>query len=246
MSAERASERLWVFPRRMVEDHVGFTVLLWLLSLVIMAGLIGGIAYFNSISGSVWDQFASSTPHIFVAFMCGYVAHTFLPAYIAQGYTRQEFAAQSAIFVGIFTLAVTAMITVGYLLEYVAFGLIGWPRDITTGHAFTSSTQVHLIGFEFGMTFLVWSLAGLFIGASFYRSEDFGWFSIAIALVPISLVSMAFDRNFGPFDLVRRFFGILPTLPLWLAALLGVLGLVVAAVLPWLVMRDTPVRTKTA
>lgn len=237
--------RNWTFPRRMVEDHLGLAALLWLALLVIVLGVAVGNHIWDSVGGSYWDDAVSSIPQWFVAFMAGYVAYSFLPAQIAHGQTRREFAQEALVYLVVFSAGLAALATIGFGIEAAVFAVMDWPHGIDDGHLFTSSGQVHLIVAEYLIRFLVWSAAGFTVGAGFYRSEEAGGGALAVAWIPVAITEFAIGTLYGSPLVLFRFVWDPPALHPVLIVAIGLLSFAALVWGGWKIIRDIPIKTKS-
>lgn len=240
-----ATDRTWTFPRRMLDDLIGLTLIVWAGYVVVIAGIIVGIATFGAISNSVWEQ-AIGLARWYVLFIGAYVAYDRLPLHITHGQTRRDFSIQTVIFVVLFTAASAVLTAIGFLLEIGLYRLNDWPRDLSNDHLFSSSGQLGLILTEYWLAHLVWTAVGAFLGAAFYRSDEAGFLAIVPALIPIAAADIALGASWGPVGFVLgRFFD--PGAPPIAAAIsIGVASFVLALAMAWPVVRDIPIRTKSS
>lgn len=230
-------------PRLLLEEFLGLTVLAWAGFVVTIAGIIIGINIFDEITQSIWD-FATQAPGWYALAIGFYLAHGKLPLYVSFGQTRREFALRGGVFIAIFVAVLAALMVVGFVLERILYRLNDWPQVIQDGHLFSAAsvTQVPTIFAEYALIFLVWTLAGALIGASFYASEEEGAYAVFVAIIAVSLVNIAVNASWGPTGrLVDRFFSpdstpFLVSLLLYLVAVGGV------GALTWRVVRDIPLR----
>ncbi|HYI15912.1 MAG TPA: hypothetical protein VEX37_11015 [Thermomicrobiales bacterium] len=240
-----ASRIPWTFPRRMLEDHLALSGLLWLGLLVVVIAIAVGNAIWGSVGGSYWDDAVSSIPQWYVAFMAGFLAYSFLPALIAHGQTRREFGQQALIYSVVFSAALALLVIIGFGVEAAVFAVMDWPHGIDGGHLFTSSGQVHLIFAEFLMRFLVWSSAGFLVGAGFYRSEEAGGGALAVAWIPVAITEMALGTQYGSPIVLFRLVWEPPTIHPLIVLAIGVAAFAVTVWMAWKVVRDIPIRSKS-
>jgi hypothetical protein len=238
-------QRSWAIARRMIESYLSLSALIWLGMLVVVTAIIVGIAYWDTVRRSIWDDAVNTAPQWWAAIIAGYAAFQFLPATISHGGTRREFGIQATMFSIIFAAGLAVMVAIGFLLEAALYGVMDWPRGVTEGHIFTSGTQVHLILIEYAFKYLVWVAAGALVGAAFYRSDDFGWSIVGFVWIPVSLSEMALGLRSGtPITLLNRVWEP-PTVPAVLALAISLAMAAVIAAVGWYVIRDVPMRSKS-
>lgn len=241
MTIATARPRIWRFPRPIIEDHIALAAMLWAGFMVVTIGVAVGIAYFSDVTGSVLEP-ASNFVSVYVAFMVGYMVYQSVPMFIANGRTRRDTAIETVIFMVTFAAAVAFLMTAGYLIEYVIYGIAGWPRDISGNHLFASHTDVLAIFSESWLTCLVWAAAGGFVGAACYRYDAAGW----LALIPAGLLVSLAGISSGPQLMgvvLRRLPSIETSSPL-LFTVLTITSFVIALALTWPILRDLPIRNR--
>lgn len=232
-----SKRRTWRFPQIPVENLGVLTLLGWAGTLVLAFTTAFAVSFAVDISISVVN-IISGAANWFLAIISGYAMFQYVPMFIANGRTRRD----SMIFVPILALLSAFLMTVAYLLEYVVYGMAGWPRELGDNLLIGSHTDVAPIFMEHLLQFLVWITVGGFIGISIYRSEELGWLSILPGLALAALASAASHASFGTFDFLA---GRLPDgAPSdWpLAILAGVVCASIAIWITWLVLRNMPLR----
>jgi hypothetical protein len=237
--------RTWTYPRRMLEELLGLTLLVWGGFVVVIAGIIIGIDIFDTISGSVWEP-ATQVTRWFAMAIGVYVGHKLLPRYVTHGQTRRDFAIQAAIFIVVFAAALAVLIVAGYLLEMGLFEVAGWSQTISNDHLFTRAGQLPLIFAEYWLMFLVWTAVGALFGAGFYRSDEAGMLTIPLALIPLALADLAIGIDWGPVGfLVTRVFDPLDP-PLAVSLVISLASAALAMAMTWPFVRDIPIRNTSS
>ncbi|MEZ0075099.1 hypothetical protein [Planotetraspora sp. GP83] len=229
------------FPSRLLGANMLLALMVWAGYFLVVTAITVGIAVFGTLTGSVWES-ATQLTRWFALFIGVGLVREFLPLYIAHGQTRRQFGAQAAVTVTLFAPFLSALITAGYLLEKVLYGLAGWPHVLGRSHLFTEPAQVPLVFAEYLIEFLVWIVAGAFIGAGFYRWGGGGLLTIPVGVGLVVLANAAvgtdlrlpFIRNIG-LDLPQS-----PAMTVGVALGMFLLGLA----LTWAVIRDVPLRNK--
>lgn len=236
--------RTWCFPRDMLRGLGVHALILWVIFAIGYAVLLAVVAYIRPTEISGWDVAATQTVRWYVLLVGVHIAHELLPLHIAHGKTRRDFAIEGAIFLVCFAGLVAALVTLGYALEAGLYRIIDWPQEIGGNHLFTSATQFPWIFAEFWARFIIWGLAGAFIGAGFYRGDRFGGAAILLALLAAVPESIAFGGDLGPLtSVIERLFGTL-SVPLPAAiTLIGVSALFLVWV-SWWMIRDIPLRNQ--
>lgn len=243
MQIVERQERTWRFPRIQVEDFLGLTLMIWAGLCVFTFGVTIVVSFFRDIAISGWE-IASGVAPWYLAIMSGWVMFQYVPMFIANGRTRRDSMIEWTIFAPIFAVSGALLITIGYLLEYIVYGIAGWPRVLENDHKFASHTDVVPMFTEYLLTFLVWTAVGGFVGISFYKSDDVGWFSLLPATLLVGAVGTFTQSVIGPFSfVVDRLTGL--TTSSWpIAILVGVVATLVALWGAWMVLRDMPLRNK--
>lgn len=240
--AER-TQRTWIFPRILVEDYLSFTALVWAGLLIFTFVTTYVVSLFRDISISAWEVAAGAAPW-FLGFMSGFLMYQVVPMFIANGRTRRDTFIEWLIFGGLFATLAALLMTVGFLVEYVVYGIADWPRTLENDHMFATHTDVVPMFGELLLTYLVWVAAGGFIGVSLYRSEDLGWLSIIPGFVLVGIVGSFSRTSLGPFGFITHRFPDFTTSN-WLVAIPTALVCCAIAVwAAWSVIRELPLRSK--
>lgn len=243
MTVTMARRRTWQFPRLLLMQHIAFGSLMWAGLVLVTLMIAAGIAYFDEVTASVWEQ-AGSVAVWYAAGVSGYVAYQTVPMHIAHGWTRRDTAIEVVIFMVIFAAVAAMLVAVGYLIEYAVYGLTGWPREVTGEHLFSSHLDVAMIFTEYWLMALVWAPAGAFVGAAVYRYDANGWLSLIPASILIGVIGAFTQAFWGPVGyIVERLFSFEgPTLSLAIPA--AIACSLIALTLTWPILRDLPVRNR--
>jgi hypothetical protein len=242
--------RTWPIARHRLATDIAGAAFLWVFFALGVAVLCGVVSLITTVRISAWEQ-AAQIPRWFAGGMGVYMTWFYLPLYIAHGYTRREFAVQIPVVIAAFATTLAALMTVGYLIETFAYRMAGWTQALTRTHLFAAPDQVPLVFSEFWLVFLVWTLAGLLVGAGFYRNGGLGLLTIPIGLTMLGVVEYAVGDGIGPmpFGFLRGLLRPLSTIDpgsLLTVALLTAAVLAVGTALTWAIIRDLPVRSKAA
>lgn len=240
------AKRPALIPWRLFEELFGLAFLTWIGFTITVLGITLGIAAFGEVTGSVWGP-ASQVPRWFAFFIGLHLAMDIAPLYIAHGQTRREFAKRAVIFMAMFAAATGVLITAGFVIERVIYAIAGWPQTISEIHLYTSATDYGRIFLEHGLWMLVWTAGGALIGVGFYRDNALGALTIVIGILAAALTGVAigsFD-GWGPSQLLGRLLGAEP--PPLIVSLLGAFTVFAGLLaLTWRLVRDIPLRNKTA
>ena len=244
MSTTLDQTRSWRFPRPLIQDHIEFALLMWGVLLAISYAITASVAYFSTLEVSIWEQ-SSNAATWYVAAVCGWVCYQMVPMFIANAQTRHTAGIEASLFVAMLAVAATVMIAAGYLIEYVVYGIAGWPREISGSHLFDSHLDVGLIALENLFILIVWSAVGAFIGLAAYRWEGTGWAALLPASILIGISGFGrLDRS-GPIEFVfSRIVADIDTPSIWLAALVTIISVAVSVAIGWWALRTMPLRNR--
>ncbi|GGS93303.1 hypothetical protein GCM10010156_59440 [Planobispora rosea] len=230
------------FPSRLLAAQIYFAGILWAAFYAVTTLITICIAIFGTLDRSVWEG-ATQVPRWFALFVGVALVREFLPLYIAHGQTRRQFGAQAAVTVALYAPVLSALLVVGYLLETLLYSVAGWTQELARPHLFASPTQVPLVFTEYLVEFLVWIVAGTFMGAAFYRWQGGGLLSIpfGIGLVVLGEAAIGADLRL-PF--ISMPLGVVST-PTVLTALATGLGcFLLGLAMTWPIIRDVPLRNR--
>jgi hypothetical protein len=147
------------------------------------------------------------------------------------------------VFVAVAAAVLAALLTLGLALEAVLYGAMGWPHELEPRRLFDSAGQYPLVFLSYWAMLLVWTTIGMLLAAAFYRSGGLELPAIALALVMAVVTGYATGLNSLP--LVGAMVD-LTDLPLSGTLALCLAGLLPGAAATWALVRDMPVRTRTA
>lgn len=233
--------RAWSVPRPLLDDHIGLLLLVWAGFLVAVMTLVFAVARFRDIEISGWEV-ASGISSWYVGGVAGYLLYQALPLLVAHGRTRRDAAIEVAIVLAALIVVAAILMVAGYLVEYVVYGVAGWPRELSGEHLFSSHTDVPMIFVAYGLTFLVWGTAGAIVGAAVYRYKASGWLALAPASLLISLIGFPMSPSSNPVDDVIERVLMVDTPSLPLAIVIAVVCVGVALAMTWSIIRDVPLR----
>ena len=228
------------FPALPLIDHLWFGFFAWVSALVLT--FIVTLVLSSRVELVSGWEIASGAALWFVAFMSGYVMFEFMPMFVANGRTRQQCLKNWFVYVPVYAAWGTLLVTIGYLLEYVYYGVAGWSRVIDSDHLFSSHTDVGPMLGEYLISLLVWAGVGGCIGAAIYRWKNVGWLSILPGVVLVGAVGSFSKSSLGPAGFLTHRFPDLAVSSWPLVILVGTLCLAMAMAGTWLIFRDTPLR----
>ncbi|GGK72214.1 hypothetical protein Ppa06_30480 [Planomonospora parontospora subsp. parontospora] len=233
------------FPTRLLAAHSYFALLLFAAYVVVVAVIAVGVDVFGTLNRSAWEA-AVQLPRWYALFVGVALIREYLPLYLAHGQTRRQFGAQAAVTIALFAPFLSALITVGYLLETLLYGLAGRPQVIDRVHLFTEPTQVPLVFAEYLVEFVAWIVAGAFIAAGFYRWQGGGLLLIPVGVGLWILVEGAIGKELRLPFIGDRLSGLSADLPQSTGLALGVgLGVFVFGLAAtWAIIRDVPLRNR--
>lgn len=239
-------DRHLVLRHRLRIDGIGVPILGggFLLAVLLLTATVSA---FTDIRISGWEV-GTQVVRWFVGGMGVYLAAVYLPLYVTHGRTRRETAVDLALFAGIYAALVAVLVTIGFAIEGLVYGVAGWSQGLDGVHLFDSLDQYHLVLLEFAIVMAVWVSAGAMMGAAFYRHAGLGTALIPVALAAVIVTEAgAGPDSVGPFvgiphplqDLV----GLTPGAVSPLAATgRSLLVCAVLATVTWLIVRDVPIR----
>lgn len=232
-------DRIRAVTTVLVSGHWAVLVLIWLLFGAIFA-LVGGImAVTAGIETSAWD-FASYGPKYFLLSVGVMLTTTHLPAYVANGVTRREFAVGGGLFIAFVALFSAAVMAAGYAVEGLVYRANGLPQVLSIPHLYAAPDQAGLVVVEFVLVFLSHLVSGWLIGTAFAR---LGWRAIPLvvpALLPALATDLAVNSGWAP-SLAEALGWAVPELASGIA--IGVAAVLVGWAMNYLATRDMPVKT---
>ncbi|WP_157251167.1 hypothetical protein [Nonomuraea typhae] len=230
------------FPTRLLAANLWVAFFTWLAFTGAVIVLTLGIHLFGNLTRSVWEG-ASQLPRWAVMFVGVALVRQFLPLFIAHGQTRRQFGFQAAITAALYVPFAAALMSAGYLVERVLYGLLDRQQVLDRPHLYTDPAQVPMVFLEYTVEFMAWITAGLVMGGGFYRWRAGGLLTIPIGVgliaLGLSAIGTQFQVPFSSFALGLD----LEQGPL-LAAGLGLVTFLIGLALAWSVIRDTPLRNQ--
>jgi hypothetical protein len=241
MSA-RTDHRPWSIARLLLATHLPFLLIVWVVFVGLVLALTIGIAIWGDITRSVWD------PAVTVVrwFALGYglfLVNRLLAVYVAHGRTRRDYLGSIAVFVAAAAAVLAALLTLGFTLEAILYRAMDWPHRVETQRVFDAPDQYPAIFVSYWAMLIVWTTIGLLLAAGFYRSGGGELLVIPVALAMAAVSGYAIGFHALPFTghVIE-----LSNSPLATALGLCAAALVVGAALVWALVRDIPIRPRTA
>lgn len=227
--------RSWSIARFPEPGMLAFVVLLWVGYFAVVLAITVAIAIFGTVTESAWEK-ATQLPRWFAFGIGIWLTGVYLRLYVAHGRTRREFIWRASVYMVVFATALAALTTLGYLLEMVVYRLAGWPQTLSWDHVFTSAGQVVPILAAYLLTFLVWTVAGALIAASFHRLYWFGLvITVPLGLLLVGTIEVAVgSRYLGPLT----FIAIGSATSFSVASVLGVGGFLLGLAATWALVRN--------
>lgn len=173
----------------------GPKLVMWWWVMLAAAFIVTAIArdLFGTVGSSTW-QWAATAPKVMMLIVGGMLAIAFLPQYISFGISRRAFSLAAGVVIIVLSLAGTAIMAGGFVVEILIYNALGWQHAIDEPLLFASTGQWYLIVPEFTLLFMAWSASGWIAAAGFYRWVGFGrwdWLAGTLFLIPASLPLIA-------------------------------------------------------
>lgn len=243
MTIASSLPRTWRFPSMLLKGHIAFGSLMWMGLVLLTVAIAVALDRFTEVSDSTWEQSSQVVPW-YVGGVSGYILYQTVPMFIGHGRTRRDTAIEVLIFMVIFATVAAVLVAAGYLIEYVVYGMAGWPRDLSGDQLFDSHLDVLLIVVQYWLISIVWAASGALVGAAFYRYDANGWLALIPASILIGLIG-TFTQGFWGLSgfVVDRFLPVeTPSLPL--AIVTAGACVLIALAMTWPILRDLPIRNR--
>jgi hypothetical protein len=240
--SDRDDQRTWSIARLLLTTHLPFLLLCWAVFAAAVLLLTIGIDLRTTITQSVWDP-AVTIVRWFALGYGVYFVYRMLPVYVAHGRTRHEFLRSMATFVLVAATMVAALLTLGLALESVLYRVMDWPQRVPAERLFDSPGQYPMVFLTYWAMLVIWTTIGLLLGAGFYRSGGSVLVVIALGLAMVVVTGYAIGFNGLPF--VGAVVDV-ADVPLAQSLALCLAGLLPGAAATWALVRDIPIRNRTA
>lgn len=230
--------------RWMSREVFQVTVWVWPGAVVVAAVVMVLINRATTVTGSGWEQ-AGHWPRWFLFAMAITVITKYLPIAVAQGLTRRAVLRATARAIAVSAVAWAAFMTAGHVVERLLYGAAGWTYAIDNPHLFDGPYDVLPMLAEYTLFFAVYMAAGVLAAGAYLRLG--GWLGTAalpLTLSPIVAVEALLSTGWVG-ALLQDAAGIgRAMVPVVLTG--GVALLLLTAAATWLILRDIPLRPRTA
>ena len=135
----------------------------------------------------------------------------------------------------------TVLVTVGFVYERVVYAIAGWQRGTPGNSLYQDYDDYGRILLATIAGLLMWAAGGAMVGSSFYRGNERGLLSVAIAFAAVSLVG-GVSGMAGPFAFVARQFDV--EYNLLVSAVAALIATGVLAAITWWNVRKLALRNK--
>lgn len=189
----------------------------------------------NALSDGIWAGSASS-PKIFLLVIGILLTPISLASYVSFGITRKHFALGSILLLIGMSFVSAILMTLGYPIERVIYGMIGETADLVHPPLLQSAAE-HLL------LFVGYFSAGWMIGSGFYRNDwRIGTVICLLALIPIILMEATAESG-GLIRFMSYSFDF-PAFAPWLELLLQLLIAAIMLAVNYLMLRKVAIRRK--
>ncbi len=241
MKTTRTSSNLSTFKTPVLYDQAWLLAILAGVAFLLAMIVVLIVGQFTNVSISAWGILGSIAPW-YLAIMSGWTIYTQLPMFVAHGRTRKwGFSVWGAIAAVLVPMAAVFMV-IGYQLERIVYHFADFSFSIDDNYYFDSPGEVHIIFFQYFVTFAVWTVLGGFVGASLYRSDEIGWLSIPVAIAISSLAGAWDNSGGGLFGFLRRIVPAINHESIWLDLTLAVIAVTVSGYVTWKMVYNMPLR----
>lgn len=237
-----APRRAWSIARFPEPGTLAMIVILWLGFFLLVQLITAGFATFRPIDGSLWEPM-TQLPR-WLAFGAGFqLIGVYLRIHVAHGQTRRGFMRQASVYLVAFAAVLATLTMLGYLMELAIYRMAGWPQNFSRDYLFDSASHIGPILFTYGLVYLVWTVAGALIAATFRRLYWYGLVVVApFCLATIVGIELAVGARYvAPLTLTDIQF----TSSVPLTLLLGIGGFAVSLAATWALVRTMPFRDET-
>ena len=240
--SDHADDRTWSITRLLFAMQLPFLLLCWVAFGAAVVVLTVAIHLLGTVDQSVWDP-AVTVVRWFALGYGVYLVYRLLPVLVAHGRTRREFLRSVALFVVAAAAVLAALLAAGFAIEGLLYRFLDLPQRVAPERLFDTPTQYPRIFLSYWAMLAVWTTIGLLLGAGFYRSGGNELVALVLALAMVVVTGYGIGFNGLPFV-----GAVVDVADLPLAASLGLclVGLVPGAAVIWALVRDLPIRSRTA
>jgi hypothetical protein len=242
--SDQPQDRTWTIARLLFATHLPFLLLCWVAFAAAVLVLTFAIDLRVDITRSVWVP-AVAILRWFALGYGLYLLNRLLPVYVAHGRTRREFASSLALFVPATAAVLAALLTLGFALEGVLYRAMGWPHQVAPERLFDAAAPSPAVFLSCWAMLVVWTTAGLLLAAGFSRSGGNELVAIVVALAMVALSGLGYGIGLDGLPFVGAVLDLAGVPP---AGALGLClaGLLLGAAVTWAMVRDLPIRNRTA
>lgn len=199
------------------------------------------VSIFTEIQISAWSIVGSIAPW-YIAIMAGWIVYIQIPLFVATGRTRKQ-GFREWFNAGLAMAPLGAILmAIGFLLENGIYNLAGFSMSAEHEDFYSGANDLYVVAFQYLLTFAVWFALGGFVGGSLYRSEDWGWVSIPVAIGIASLTGVWNHTGGGFFAITRRFVPGIDYGSFWLDLGLSTVAVVIGVGFVWRLVQDMSLR----
>jgi hypothetical protein len=240
--SDQIDDRTWSITRLLFAMQLPFLLLCWVVFAAAVVVLTVAIHLLGTVDQSVWDP-AVTVVRWFALGYGVYLVYRLLPVLVAHGRTRREFLRSVALFMVAAGAVVAALLAAGFAIEGILYRVMDLPQRVAPERLFDAPTQYPRIFLSSWAMLVVWTTIGLLLGAGFYRSGGNELVALVLALAMVVVTGYGIGFNGLPFV-----GAVVDVADVPLAASLGLclVGLVPGAAVTWALVRDLPIRNRTA
>jgi hypothetical protein len=240
--SDHTDDQTWSIARLLFATQLPFLLIAWVVFAVAVVVLTVGIHVLGSVTRSVWDP-AVTIVRWFALGYGLYLINRLLAVYVAHGRTRREFLRSVALFLVGAAAVLAVLLTAGFALEAVLYRIMDVPQRVAPERLFDSPTEYPRIFLSYWAMLVIWTTIGLLLAAGFYRSGGNELVAIVLALAMVLVTGYGIGFNGLPF--VGAVVDV-ADLPLAGSVGLCLAGLLPGAAVTWALVRDVPIRNRTA
>lgn len=237
--------RSWSFPRKMIEDLIALSALLWVGFVIFIGAIVIGMKRYSNVDSSYWESATQFIPW-FTLFIGVHVGATLLPLNIAHGKTRRDFSIETVIFLVTYSFAISVLILIGWLLERALYSVIDLPQVLTDDHLYTNAHDYPRIFISSLFIQLGWTTAGVVISAAYYRWDFEGLLSIIPCVGAIGLIQAVIGGGWEPVTALADRFIEIDAPSILVALIVGILASAAMMAMAWPIVRDLPMRQRSS
>jgi hypothetical protein len=233
----------WSIARFPEHGMFAFVVLAWLGFFVLVVAVAAVIAILGDVRGSAWEK-ATQLPRWFAFGIGLWLTGVYLRVHVAHGQTRRDFMRRACVFTVALAAVLAVLTTLGYLLELALYRIAGWPQTFSREYLFDSASQVGPILLTYLLVYLMWTVVGALISATFHRLYWYGLLiTIPFCLVLVIATEIAVGARYFPLLIIGDI-ELANSMPVALAICVG--GAAVCLAATWALVRQMPLCEETA